>query len=383
MDPVTPQAAEIDRFLATTLQGQPADWPPDWNGNATEAVLERIAYHGIAVLLNDQSALLEQWPAVVRDRVRQHALARSMWELRHGLVVRELLDGLTNAGIPCLLLKGTAIAYDLYDDPAERERGDTDLLVPRDKLAAVRQILKDSGFKRDIEGQDLPEALRSQEPWSFAAEDGSSHSIDLHWQALNAPALGRLLSFDEMASGCHPLPRLSDTAVAPSAPMMLLHACLHRGLHECAPYFVGGEAHFGGNRLIWLYDLALLGRAMSEAEWRSFGRMALDKRVSDVCLDGLTAAESRFGAFCPDFVREELVAASAGSYFRSGQFGRALQDMLAVQGIRRKWQYLSARSLPTREFMRAKYPDMAGRPLPFLYARRVVELLRERPGRTG
>jgi hypothetical protein len=169
----------------------------------------------------------------------------------------------------------------------------------------------------------------------------------------------------------------------PARAIMLLHACLHRGLHDCAPYFVGERTYFGGNRLIWLYDLVLLGRAMSDTEWRGFCRMTVDKRVSDVCLDGLAAAEARFGSFCPDFVRDELGPAKSGSYFRSGQFGRALQDVFAVPGIQRKWQYLWARSVPTREFMRAKYPDMQKRSLAALYARRFVELVRERPGRAS
>jgi hypothetical protein len=384
MDPVIPIAAEIDTLLAAALRGKEADWPTGWNARgASDAVLERIAYHGVAVLLNGKGAALNEWPAEVRDELRERSLARSMWELRHGLVIRALLDKLAADGNPCLLLKGTALAYDLYDNPAARERGDTDLLVPKEKRNAVREILKQIGFTREIEDQDLPEALRSQEPWTFTAEDASSHSIDLHWQPLNAPALDRHLSFGEMEEGSRPLPRLSGAAVAPVRAIMLLHACLHRGLHDCAPYFVGDRTYFGGNRLIWLYDLVLLGRAMSDLEWRDFSRMVLRKRVANVCLDGLAAAESRFGAFCPAFVREELGSAKSGSYFQSGQFGRALQDVFAIPGIRGKWRYLWARSVPTREFMLAKYPDMRTRPLAALYARRFVELLRERPGRPG
>jgi hypothetical protein len=381
---VRAQPAEIDAFLAAALRGESAGWPADWDSEGgADAVVERIAYHGIATLLNERSAMLENWPTAVREQIRKTALAQSMWELRHALVIGTLLEGLTNAGVPHLLLKGSAIAYDLYQNPAARERGDTDLLVPKDKRDAAREILNESGFRREIEDQDLPEALRSQEPWSFTSEDASIHSIDLHWQPLNTPALDARLTFDEMAMGCRALPRLSGAAIAPSRLMMLLHACLHRGLHDCSPYFVGGRTYFGGNRLIWLYDLVLLGRVMSEAEWREFCRMAVEKRMAAVCLDGLAAAESFFGFFCPDSVREALGSAKPGSYFSSGQFGRALQDVFAVPGMQRKWQYLWARAVPTRDFVRAKYPEMEASPLAALYLRRFVELLRERPGGSG
>ena len=380
MDVVIPPLAEIDTLLTAALIGRHAAWPANWNGdNPSEAVLERIAYHGIGALLNRGDAALEHWPAAVRDSIREQALARSMWELRHALVIRALLDRMAAAGIPCLLLKGTAVAYDLYENPAERERGDTDLLVPKDKRDAARNLLMESGFRRAIEDQDLPETLRSQEPWSFTSQDGFEHSLDLHWQPLNAPALHHLLAFSEMATESRPLPRLSDTAMAPTRAVMLLHACLHRGMHDCAPYFVGERTYFGGNRLIWIYDIALLGGALSDREWRLFSRMATEKRLADVCLEGLDEAQNSLGAIPPSFVRDELARARSGGYFRSGQLGRALLDFWATPGARRKWEYLWARALPSTEFIRAKYPDMRGSPLPLLYLRRIAELVRARP----
>ncbi len=380
MDLVIPTVGEIDTVLAAALTGRDVAWPANWNvDNMSKAVIERIAYHGIGALLNENDVALERWPATVCDAVREQALTRSMWELRHGLVIRALLERMAAAGIPCLLLKGTAVAYDLYENPAERERGDTDLLVSGEKRDAARDLLKESGFRREIEGQDLPEALRSQEPWSFTSQDGFEHSLDLHWEPLNAPALHRLLAFNEMAADSRPLPRLSEIAMAPRRAVMLLHACLHRGMHDCAPYFVGDRTYFGGNRLIWIYDIALLGGALSDREWRLFSRMATEKRLADVCLEGLDEAQHSLGAIPPSFVRDELARARSGGYFRSGQLGRALLDFWATPGARRKWEYLWARSLPSAEFMRAKYPDMPGSPLPLLYIRRLAELIRERP----
>jgi hypothetical protein len=380
MDSLIPATVEIDTFLATMLRAEPAKWPAVWDKAVGSPVLERISYHGIAGLLSANSAALSSWPEELRAEIRDDALGASMWELRHKVVLGELLERLATDGVGALLLKGTAVAYDVYDNPAVRLRGDTDLLVARPDRDAARKVLSDLGFVRTIEDQELPDALRSQEIWTLASNDGTNHSIDLHWQALNAPALERCLTFDELAAGARPLPRLSGTARAPSRPTMLLHACLHRGLHDCSPYFIGNRTYFGGNRLIWLYDLLLLGRAMSDAEWRSFCGMAVDKRVADVCLAGLSAAEGSLGNFCPAFVRNELARAASGPYFRSGQFGRALQDVLAVPGLQRKWQYLRARSLPNAEFMRAKYPEMAERSLSALYLRRFAELVRDRPG---
>jgi hypothetical protein len=362
-------------LLAAALRGEAGRSP---EATASDA-LERIDYHGIAGLLAERADKLRDWPSAIVDAIRERALSQSMWELRHRLIVGQLLERMAAAGVVALLLKGTALAYDVYDRPASRRRGDTDLLVAPDGRASARKILHDCGFNRELEEQDMPEALRSQEGWTCNSQDGTSHSIDLHWQPLNTPALGRTLKFEEMTSESRHLPKLCEAALAPSRPLLLFHACLHRGLHNCSPYFVGGRTYFGGNRLIWLDDLVLLGKALSDAEWSHFSRIAVDKRMGDVCLEGLEAAESRFGRFVPPIVRHELSAAPPGSYFRSGQFGRAILDACAVPGVGRKWRYAWARSLPSAGFIRAKYDDMADRPLAALYVRRFAELLRERP----
>ena len=64
----------------------------------------------------------------------------------------------------------------------------------------------------------------------------------------------------------------------------------------------------------------------------------------------------------------------------SGQASRAWQDLLAIRGWTRKLAYLGARALPSASFMRAKYPHLERTPLALLHVRRMVDLVRARPG---
>ena len=343
-----------------------------------QALLGRIAYHGVAGLLVSENRLAH-WPAALVDEVRELALAQTMWELRHAATLRPLLKQFADAGIATLLLKGTALAYDLYPNPSERARCDSDLLIREQDLSLARRLLSEAGFCPPSEGGFLPPSLRSQESWNLLAADGSGHCIDLHWRPLNSPALDQLFAVDEWFERARPLPRLSEVALAADRPRMLLHACLHRSLHDCAPYQVGIETHFGGNRLIWLWDMVLLGRAMSESEWRRFCGIAGDKGVGDACRAGLDAASHRFGPMAPAWVADELAGAGTSPYFSSGQLRRAWLDWLAMPGVTRRLRYLRARALPDGAFMRAKYPRLSGKPLPLLYGRRLLDLLRRRP----
>ena len=372
--PVTKGA--LDAHLVDALRdGRPL---PPLADTEVEVLLERIIYHGVAGLLASGDRL-KRWPPSLADRVVSIARAQAMWELRHASILRPLLQGFADAGVSTLLLKGSALAYDLYDDPAQRTRADSDLLVHEKNVPRARSLLQAAGFTAPIDGAFLPPSLRSQESWLLRSGDGLEHWIDLHWRPLNSPALDRIFSVEDWFARARPLPRLSDAAFAAERPRMLLHACLHRSMHDCAPYMVGGATHFGGNRFVWLWDIVLLGRAMTQREWRRFCQLARDHRVADACSAGLAAAADHFGPIGPLWVEEQLISSRPSLYFSGGQLRRAWLDWLAVPGLGRKVQYLRARILPDGDFMRGKYPELHRRPLAVLYARRVLDLLRRRP----
>ena len=384
----TQQDIRIQQVLSAALRGADAAWPVDWTGKAIKAaVVEQALYHGIAGLLNEQAGNLTHWPHEVLAPLREQALAMAMWEMRHKLVLADLLAALAHDSIVAIMLKGTALAYDLYENPATRSRGDSDILVERSSLERVRAILRSQGFIKCIDDQVSSHEMDLQEMWRFAAKDSTQHDIDLHWQTMNAPALEGVLRFADCAANPLKLPRLCEAAVAMNHVTMLIHACVHRSKHITSPYFSGSVTYYGGDRLIWAQDIHLLAQSLAAAEWARFTAMAEEQDVSAVCLDGLQFAKSRLGTAIPQDVLDRLKrlprASTATNYLlHSGQFARAWSDLRAVPGLGQKLSYLAARALPSAEFMRAKYPGMRHQPMPLLYLRRLVELARQRPGRS-
>lgn len=373
------QNNNIDDLLASALRGDSVAWPAGWDARQ---VIDRIAYNGIAGLLNEQTAKLDDWPSAVTDYLREQGIALAMWELRHAAVLRDLLGELSNAGITPLLLKGTALAYDLYPLPATRARGDTDMLVAKEDLAGARRVLETLGYALQPLEEGIADDLALQEVWGLNCKAGTSHAIDLHWQLINAPALGGLLDFATCNAHLLALPRLHTAARAMRRPLTLLHSCIHRAMHLTSPYFVGGITYYGGDRLIWARDIDLIAGALSEAEWHDFTAVAIQQGVAAVCRDGLALAQRTFSTRVPADVLATLGAARAerpSAYLlEAGQARRAWLDFRSMAGVRRKIAYVSARSLPSERFMRGKYPQMADRPLALLHARRVIDLLRPR-----
>lgn len=373
--------SDIDRLLAAVLRGDAPGWPA---GGDVALAVERILYHGIAGLITERARDLKSWPSDVLSPVRDQAIAQAMWEMRHKPLLADLLADFAQAGITALLLKGSALAYDLYHEPSARSRGDSDVLIAPGDLAKARRVLRRLGFARGSEEAPSDE-LALQEIWSITGDDGLQHHIDLHWQLLNAPALAGVMPFDACTTNPHALPLLGPDAIAMNRVATLLHTCVHRAMHITNPYFVEGVTYYGGDRLIWAKDIDLLASALSDTEWDSFGAEAIRQGVAVVALNGLNVASTTLGTQVPSHVREQLRNAKgekASAYLLSaGQARRSWRDLLAIPGFRGKIAYALSRTLPSAAFMRGKYPDMAARPLAALHARRMIDLVRRRPER--
>ena len=378
----TDREMAIDRLLAACLRGETAEWPVEI---AAAAGVERILYHGIAGLLAGRTDQIADWPGDLTRPIREQAVAQAMWEMRHKVVLAPLLGALAEAGITALLLKGSALAYDLYPEPAARSRGDSDILVAPGDLVATCTILASLGFAPDAVG-GLADDHALQRIWS-KHDGGLTHHIDLHWQLLNAPALVEVMDFATCATDPLALPRLSPSALAMSRVSTLLHTAIHRAMHLTSPYFVDGVTYRGGDRLIWASDIDRLANALSEIEWELLCRRALDQGVARACFDGMMMAQRLLGTGIPPQVTRTLGAAGSepASEYLLGTTAsrRAWSDFRAVRGWRRKAGYAVARVWPSADFMRAKYPAQAKRPLVFLYARRTIDLFRGRAARIG
>ena len=161
----------------------------------------------------------------------------------------------------------------------------------------------------------------------------------------------------------------------------------HRAAHIASPMFVGSTAYYGGDRLIWAMDIALVARVFDETDWAGLCDMARERRIARVCLDGLKLAGERLGAPVPPEVVAALEAMPGKQHnsaylLTAPPLSRALRDLRAVRGWRSRLAFLARRVFPARAVIRAKYPAMGGYPIVSLYFRRFAETLRKRPPRS-
>jgi len=366
-----------DDLIARALAGL-APWSA---GMDAGLVAERAIYHGVTGLLIARAAHIASWPEALRTHLRAEAVAQTMWEIRHRTILVPLLAALARAGVAAVLLKGTALAYGLYPAPAQRNRGDTDLLVAPNDLQRARAVFHANGFACN---EPLPEATAPdrQESWIFISADGGQHEVDLHVEVFSSPALIPVLTGAAALAGATPLHALSPQARALPLPLALLHACLHRAQHVISPYFVGGQSHYGGDRMVWLMDIDLALRAMTTADYDHFVQAATTNGVGPICAAALRTAESMLGAPCPASLIAALTRGPTGPAARyltqTRASGRVIEDLRAIPGLRGKLHHAALRLFPPAHALRARYPDLADAALPYLYLRRLAGIWQRR-----
>ncbi len=346
--------------LRALLRGEAAPWPPEASSNDAAKLLEALDQHGIGPLVYARlSAAGEAWPVLAALRgMAIHAFAAETLRLAD---VRSLLDTFAPRGIRVLIIKGTGLAYDVYDAPELRPRGDTDLLIAEEDCEAVRALMLQLGYESHLTSGDSL-AVRQQ---SFRRE---GHVYDVHWDVTNSPVVRDALPFDELLRRAIGVPRISAHALAPSHGDSLLLACLHRVAH-----------HHDNERLIWLCDIHLLRERMSREEHAAFWRLAAERRLVTICERSIALAEDWFARTshdrAADWLRDDerlRNEPSAAFLDRSRTRAALLSGDLKALTWRARMRRLRELAFPPAAFMRQSFPTAPVALLPVLYLWRGV-----------
>ena len=279
---------------------------------------------------------------------------------------RALLEAFAEQGVRCLLLKGTLLAHCVYDAPSQRARGDTDVLVAPADRGAAEQVLRGLGLARSW--SVTAKTSDTQDQWQGAI-DGRQAVVDLHWQLLNHPAFSELFEFE----ACWARRQVVRVAGFEAAGLGNADALLHAALH----YF----AHHGDEfrPAQWLLDGDLLWRAMDDGERKSLIESARDKGVSGLLHAYCRACIRRFETPMASGWLQTLESTGRDEW-RTRLLtvqGKPVRELLFMLRARPDWKsrlaHLRALLLPSRAYMRTKYPDARRWALPWLYLRRMVE----------
>jgi hypothetical protein len=368
--------AAIDAYLTDctncALRAEAAPgWPADLSCHES-AVVTRIAFHGIALLLAKTPQVLCTWPPAVAMKVREQAGLRTFWETGHRAGIVPLLDALAAAGIKALVTKGTALAYSVYADPAVRQRGDTDIFLPAADRGKVRRVLRACGF------WELGDTKALQESWQCDTPFGVQPAVDIHWRINASAAVSQLLESELALDAAIPLGRLSSGAQGIGPVDNLILTAINRSSHGQFGYVSGEDRLFETDRLIWAVDMHLIAKGFGPAEWAALTERAARTGTADLVDDALAFGQRTLGICVPDGVREALAQAPAdrglAAYFgSSSHLWRLRRDIAACTDLREAARVLRYVAFPSDDFLSNRFPHAAHWPRPALHLRRWAE----------
>src|SRR5256885_13767057 len=130
---VSPSEAALRRRVGTGL-----DWEAlsdlAQHEKATPVLVRQLGRIGVAI------------PGSENMDLRQLAAASVMNMLHLERLLFQALDGLSQRGIPVMLLKGAALAYSVYPSITERPMGDLDILLPPEHAEPAWTWLQTQGW---------------------------------------------------------------------------------------------------------------------------------------------------------------------------------------------------------------------------------------------
>lgn len=365
----TPASVTAHEMVTAALRGEAVGVP---SVEEAAAVGQLARVHGVRSLLHHRlstTADWQRWPEDLRNELMTAARQQVAAELVRRHELAEVLAMLNEVGVDALVLKGAALAYTVYEESSTRERGDSDVLVPKSDAERAADALRRLDYEPTLSaGGELASYQQTYR--------GRLHSVDLHWEISNAQLFASALEFDDLAERSMAVPALGPHARALCPTDALLHALVHRATHVNAPYYVDGVGHHEHNRLIWLYDIHLLATGLADDAWRDFENRATRHQIRAVCLDGLLAAREAFATALP----EELVRRweSAGwsepsaGYLRVGRLHHTLVELKALPTWSKRIRLVRDVVLPEPEYMLDKYGTRRRALLPWLYLRRAL-----------
>ncbi|MDQ3280982.1 MAG: nucleotidyltransferase family protein [Acidobacteriota bacterium] len=342
-----PISERLTQPLRAVLRGEQSDWPDELTAEEGQALIE----HGIAPLV---------YAATHAPSLRGEAIRAAAFEPLRAADLTVVLEALASRGVEALVIKGSALAYEVYASPDLRPRGDTDILIARKDVDASRAALLELGLKETI-GSGDEHAVRQM---IFTRANGLTY--DVHWSVSNLALFQSLLAYDDLRTRAVALPPLGPHARGLARADALLLACIHRVAH-----------HHDSDRLIWLADIAYLRERMSPEEHRAFWRNAAAGKVVTVCTRSIELADAWFAPAPQDraeeyLTQEELMQDEPSRVMLDREITYA--RVLAANFRALPWPARIARlrqlAFPPEAFMRTSFRSNA--PLPWLYLRRAL-----------
>ncbi|MCP4530225.1 MAG: nucleotidyltransferase family protein, partial [Delftia sp.] len=284
-------------YLLAVLQGRPTAVPEapedDW-----KQLTYQLSFHGLNPLLfwnisHDQE--IAPPPADIHEAIRREFMVSCVSTATMEAQLSQLVSAFQTNRIPLLVLKGPALGWRYYPDPAVRTSGDIDLLMLPDDIGTGRALLESLGYRCLANRYDLAQDFFCHEIFLHTDKQNRAYPVELHWDLHSFSAAAR----KKLVGGLRERAVTVETATVRFSALHPVDALVHAALHLTLQ-------HTRDIKLIWLYDIALLCKEITASDgWDTLVERCRQWHAVLAVQRSLVLARAWFGSAVPDHAINE------------------------------------------------------------------------------
>jgi len=250
---------EIDEKVAKRAEDileQPLNW---------DYLLKTAYNHGVAPLLYNNLKKTKSKDIIPKDTIKSLEAIYYATAFNNMQLLKEtgkVLNAFNDARIKAIIFKGSSLSKIIYKNPALRPFSDVDVLISKDDLPKVIDILTNMGYV--LPEYLLPFGLYTKYHFHllFIKKNGHQTNLEIHWDLKD--------NFKYSPMGIMEIWRDARQVEISGAPAMimapedlLIYLCHHLDRHGYMNRFIYNQQNcysfilneLSGNRLIWFVDI--------------------------------------------------------------------------------------------------------------------------------
>ena len=343
---------------AVAAYGLPDHDGPFLGGGGPQTPLDASSWSQLIAIVQHQRltgylhAAVDAGVLAVTDEQRQQVdelhLGSCSTVLRLERILVDLATELEAAGIEFVVLKGSASAHLVHDDPAVRMFGDNDLLFRTEEFEPALQVLRKIGYHQ----QSVPPTSSFGRRFAkgVTLEGPTGDELDAH-RNLVFGTFGFAIEVDELFDSSTEFELGGRKLQALGSETRLLHACYHAGLGDPVPRLssvrdVAQMLMTGAQDAMRVRELA--------SRWKSEAVVA---RACQLCEDHLgVAVEGPIAEGLMDYEPTRREQRAIDSYVGADRSfaAKVLASLPYVEGLGERTAFLRAILVPSSDFAESR-----------------------------
>lgn len=232
-------------------------------------LIDILTHNRIIPLLYSRIGVLPETfrpPKCITNIMRESFLTSRVQNIKMDKQLEKILMAFRQEQIKVLVMKGPALAWSIYPDPAMRPYDDIDLLVLPQQFVKAREIMEMLGYKCEAKIFEILKDIRCEEVFYYRDSSIKKQPVEIHWDLHRFYGAKQNIVIDDLFHNAI----LVNTSSFSFETFNPVDALMHMVAHI-------GFSHAKDIRLSWISDIAQTSsRLKAPEDWISLQEKSVE-----------------------------------------------------------------------------------------------------------